>query len=79
MRILSLCKCGDSYYVRAKTFNRLCGMKVNCVVREFIHQEKNQIWCTVKGRIIKGNKRKQLDKWLINHKRFIEGTTARTA
>ena len=72
MRLLSLTKRGDSYMVKAKSFRKILGITVSTTVQEYIYPVNESNWYSIEGKIVNDFRKKQLDKWLKDHQRFIE-------
>ena len=58
--------------VKAKTFKRFLGLTLSTTVEEYICPENEDSWYNIEGKKVVNFKKKQLDRWLKDHKRFIE-------
>lgn len=72
MKLVNLSKQDDTYKLRALIPYKLLGVTLTSTAREFIYREKEGSWYTSKGKKVSENKKMMLDKWLKDHKRFIE-------
>lgn len=72
MRLVNLSKKDDTYMVKAIIPFRILGLTIASPARVFIYQEKNNNWKTSKGGKVSKKKKMILNKWLRDHKRFIE-------
>lgn len=72
MKLVNLSKQDGNYKLRALIPFKILGITLTNSVREFIYREKDSSWYTLKGKKVSKNKRMILDKWLKDHKRFIE-------
>lgn len=72
MKLINLSKKDEGYKLRALILFKFLGITIFTTEREFLFKENEKTWYTSKGKKVSDNKRIMLDKWLKDHKRFIE-------
>ncbi len=72
MRLINLSKKGDTYTVKAKTSSKLFGLTLSSTVQEYVKPVSEENWYDIQGRKVSEKKKMLLNKWLKDHKRFIE-------
>ena len=72
MRLINLSKKGDTYTVKAKTSYKLFGLTLSSTVQEYVKPVSEENWYDIQGKKTSEKKKMLLNKWLKDHKRFIE-------
>lgn len=73
MKLVNISKTGDVYIVKTMHPVRVLGFNIITNQRSYAFNEKEEYWYELAtGKKVSKKKRSKLNKWLTDHKKFIE-------
>lgn len=72
MKLINLGKSEDGYYAKAVSSYKITGITINKVVQRYKKPFDTTNWFDINGKIVTERKKRILNIWLKDHKKFIE-------
>lgn len=72
MKLINLGKSEDGYYAKAVSSYKISGITINKVVQRYNKPFDANNWFDINGKIVTKRKTRILNKWLKDHKKFVE-------